>query len=194
MDLLRERGTAPTTHGTHDTDITTLNREGAGEEVMPRCVGVAFTDSVHWVSGRDPVPVRQFIKKNAVNWVRAPHWVAAGLDGHSPFLYFLLLLLLLFFFSHFGRGQVKSNKPLDAPERGSGEDGCPCVSAGTMASCLPPSHESVLVHVSSHTSYVCVGVSPGRSPQARMDQRLLRGVGVQGTRPLYLPSPTIVAA
>ncbi|ELR19510.1 uncharacterized protein ACA1_269310 [Acanthamoeba castellanii str. Neff] len=71
MDLLRERG----------------------EEVMPRCVGVAFTDSVHWVSGRDPVPVRQFIKKNAVNW-------------------------------------VKSNKPLDAPERGSGEDGCPCVSAG----------------------------------------------------------------
>lgn len=39
-----------------------------------------------------------------------------------------------FYCSHFGRAQVKSNKPLDAPERGSGEDGCPCVSAGTMAS------------------------------------------------------------
>jgi len=71
MDLLRERG----------------------DEVMPRCVGVAFTDSVHWVSNRDTAAVRQFIKKNAINW-------------------------------------VKSNKPLDAPERGSGEDGCPCVSAG----------------------------------------------------------------
>lgn len=41
----------------------------AGEEVIPRCVGVAFTDSVHWVSSRDPNPVRQFIKNSAINWV-----------------------------------------------------------------------------------------------------------------------------
>jgi len=40
-----------------------------GDEVLPRCVGVAFTDSVHSVSPCDPAPVGQFIREHAINWV-----------------------------------------------------------------------------------------------------------------------------
>jgi len=41
------------------------------EEILPRLRGIAFTDSVHWVSPRDPAAVRKFVIAHAVNWVKS---------------------------------------------------------------------------------------------------------------------------
>jgi len=62
------------------------------DDVLAKLRGIAFTDSVHWVSPRDGKATRAFIKNHAINWVR-------------------------------------SDKPLDTPERGDKDD-CPCISAG----------------------------------------------------------------
>lgn len=42
-----------------------------GDEVMKRLYGIAFTDSVHGVSRRDPDHVKHFIQKRCRNWVRS---------------------------------------------------------------------------------------------------------------------------
>jgi len=61
MDLLRERET----------------------EALPRLRGVAFTDSVHWVSPRDPPAVRRFIKEHAINWVKSDAPLDTPVKSHA---------------------------------------------------------------------------------------------------------------
>jgi len=39
------------------------------KEVLSRLKAIAFTDSVHWVSPKDPPAVQNFIRKHAINWV-----------------------------------------------------------------------------------------------------------------------------
>lgn len=41
------------------------------EAVNKRLYGIAFTDSVHGVSKRDPAHVQHFIQKRCRNWVRS---------------------------------------------------------------------------------------------------------------------------
>jgi len=40
-------------------------------EILPKLRGIAFTDSVHWVSPRHPKATRAFVKAHAINWVRS---------------------------------------------------------------------------------------------------------------------------
>jgi len=41
------------------------------KEILPKLRAIAFTDSVHWVSPKDPPVVQNFIRKNAINWVQS---------------------------------------------------------------------------------------------------------------------------
>eukprot|EP01119_Soliformovum_irregulare_P009878 TRINITY_DN2378_c1_g1_i2.p1 TRINITY_DN2378_c1_g1~~TRINITY_DN2378_c1_g1_i2.p1 ORF type:complete len:528 (-),score=126.03 TRINITY_DN2378_c1_g1_i2:269-1810(-) len=47
---------------------TTLLRDRQ-KDILPRLKAVAFTDSVHSISPKDPAPVRKFLKSHAKNWV-----------------------------------------------------------------------------------------------------------------------------
>jgi len=162
----------------------------AGDEVLPRCVGVAFTDSVHSVSPCDPAPVGQFIREHAINWARFLPCFAA-LFPASLRVGFLLWWL-----------QVTSDKPLDTPEC-EGE-GCPCLSAGLSPHSLLFGGEWMCGDLSCPTLsafslgdelrlFVVVVVvaaaaaaAASRSYQARVDERMLRRVCLQGT-PLKRP-------
>jgi len=42
-----------------------------GKDILPKLKAIAFTDSVHWVSPKDPSSVVKFLKKNAINWVQS---------------------------------------------------------------------------------------------------------------------------
>lgn len=53
----------------HSTQL--LPNSHTEAELLPKLRGVAFTDSVHWVSPRHPKATRAFIKEHAINWVRS---------------------------------------------------------------------------------------------------------------------------
>lgn len=41
------------------------------KQVLSRLKAIAFTDSVHSVSPRDPADVQKFLRKHAINWVQS---------------------------------------------------------------------------------------------------------------------------